>query len=181
MVAMRDSSSTALAVGRFAGWEPLGFEAGDNNWYRFVANEPTGRTDPTGLRQIRGPGGFTRPDECPKRHECSAEEIKRDTQAWLQCVTIVFNTYDAAVAAVIVDRDRRLALNAADELRFMNACSKSKDPLFVAACQISVHAAAGTAEGAIWTAFTLKVGALAAARTIEIHACARMYPCASQK
>ena len=49
MVAMRDSSGVALAVGRFTGWEPLGFEAGDNNWYRFVANEPTGKTDPTGL------------------------------------------------------------------------------------------------------------------------------------
>jgi hypothetical protein len=49
MVAMRDSSGTALAVGRFAGWEPLGFEAGDNNWYRFVANGPTINADPSGL------------------------------------------------------------------------------------------------------------------------------------
>jgi len=49
MVAMRDSSGAALAARRFAGWEPLGFEAGDNNWYRFVANGPTARTDPTGL------------------------------------------------------------------------------------------------------------------------------------
>jgi len=48
MVAMRDSSGAALVVGRFAGWEPLGFEAGDNNWYRFVANGPTEGTDPTG-------------------------------------------------------------------------------------------------------------------------------------
>ncbi len=48
MVAMRDSSATALAVGRLTGCEPLGFEAGDNNWYRFVANGPTGKTDPSG-------------------------------------------------------------------------------------------------------------------------------------
>ena len=48
MVAMRDSSKAALAVGRFAGWEPLGFEAGDENWYRFVANAPTERTDASG-------------------------------------------------------------------------------------------------------------------------------------
>jgi len=48
MVAMRDSSGTAHAVGRFAGLEPLGFEAGDNNWYRFVANGPTEKTDPSG-------------------------------------------------------------------------------------------------------------------------------------
>ena len=51
MVAMRDSSGSALAVGRFAGWEPLGFEAGDNNWYRFVANGPTAKTDPSGLEE----------------------------------------------------------------------------------------------------------------------------------
>jgi len=50
MVAMRDSSKAALAVGRFAGWEPLGFEAGDENWYRFVENGPTGSEDPLGLQ-----------------------------------------------------------------------------------------------------------------------------------
>ena len=49
MVAMKDSSGAALAVRRLTGWEPLGFEAGDNNWYRFVANEPTEKTDPSGL------------------------------------------------------------------------------------------------------------------------------------
>lgn len=49
MVAMRDQSGSALAIGRFAGWEPLGFEAGDDNWYRFVANGPTGKVDPSGL------------------------------------------------------------------------------------------------------------------------------------
>ena len=54
MVAMRDSSGMALAVGRFAGWEPLGFEAGDENWYRFVANGPAGKTDPSGLATAEG-------------------------------------------------------------------------------------------------------------------------------
>ena len=49
MVAMRNSSKAALAVGRFAGWEPLGFEAGDENWYRFVENAPTAKTDSSGL------------------------------------------------------------------------------------------------------------------------------------
>ena len=52
MAAMRDSSGAALAVGRFAGLEPLGFEAGDNNWYRFVANGPTGRTDSSGYSAL---------------------------------------------------------------------------------------------------------------------------------
>ncbi len=49
MVAMKEPSGAAHAVGRLTGWEPLGFEAGDNNWYRFVLNSPTALTDPTGL------------------------------------------------------------------------------------------------------------------------------------
>ncbi|NBT26846.1 MAG: hypothetical protein EBT09_09900, partial [Actinobacteria bacterium] len=42
----RDYSPT---LGRFIERDPIGFEAGDNNWYRFVANGPTGRSDPSGL------------------------------------------------------------------------------------------------------------------------------------
>jgi RHS repeat-associated protein len=43
----RDYSAT---LGRFIELDPIGFDAGDNNWYRFVANGPTGKTDPSGLR-----------------------------------------------------------------------------------------------------------------------------------
>jgi len=42
----RDYSPT---LERFIEMEPIGFEAGDNNWYRFVVNGPTGTTDPSGL------------------------------------------------------------------------------------------------------------------------------------
>jgi RHS repeat-associated protein len=42
----RDYSAT---LGRFIEMDPIGFDAGDNNWYRFVANEPTGSVDPLGL------------------------------------------------------------------------------------------------------------------------------------
>jgi RHS repeat-associated protein len=44
----RDYSAT---LGRFIELDPIGFEAGDNNWYRFVANGPTGKTDPSGLKE----------------------------------------------------------------------------------------------------------------------------------
>lgn len=37
------------ALGRLIERDPIGFEAGDNNWYRFVANGPAGNTDPSGL------------------------------------------------------------------------------------------------------------------------------------
>jgi RHS repeat-associated protein len=39
----------SASLGRFIELDPIGFSAGDNNWYRFVGNGPTGRTDPTGL------------------------------------------------------------------------------------------------------------------------------------
>lgn len=42
----RDYSPT---LGRFIERDPVGFEAGDGNWYRFVGNGPTGKTDPSGL------------------------------------------------------------------------------------------------------------------------------------
>ena len=42
----RDYSPT---LGRFIERDPIGFEAGDNNLYRVVANRPTNRVDPSGL------------------------------------------------------------------------------------------------------------------------------------
>jgi RHS repeat-associated protein len=42
----RDYSPT---LGRFIEPDPIGFQAGDNNFYRFVGNRPVGRNDPLGL------------------------------------------------------------------------------------------------------------------------------------
>jgi len=39
----------SASLGRFITLDPIGFQAGDNNWYRFVANGPTGKVDPSGL------------------------------------------------------------------------------------------------------------------------------------
>ena len=46
----RDYSAT---LGRFTELDPIGFAAGDNNWYRFVGNGPTGSTDPSGRDRYR--------------------------------------------------------------------------------------------------------------------------------
>jgi RHS repeat-associated protein len=37
------------SLGRFIELDPIGFSAGDNNWYRFVGNGPVGSVDPSGL------------------------------------------------------------------------------------------------------------------------------------
>jgi RHS repeat-associated protein len=39
----------SASLGRFIERDPIGFDAGDNNWYRFVGNLPPGRVDPSGL------------------------------------------------------------------------------------------------------------------------------------
>jgi RHS repeat-associated protein len=59
-------------LGRFIERDPIGFEAGDNNWYRFVANGPTNYADPLGLLKI-SIGGYVfyvhknDPDPFPSR------------------------------------------------------------------------------------------------------------------
>jgi RHS repeat-associated protein len=48
-------------LGRFIERDSIGFEAGDNNWYRFVANGPSGKTDPKGFCEITGSPAGGRP------------------------------------------------------------------------------------------------------------------------
>ncbi|NBT25804.1 MAG: hypothetical protein EBT09_04480, partial [Actinobacteria bacterium] len=59
----RDYSPT---LGRFIERDPIGFEAGDNNWYRFVANGPTIAVDPTGLWIFAQPAPIFLPRPIPK-------------------------------------------------------------------------------------------------------------------
>src|SRR5262249_62123723 len=42
--------------GRFLDQPPLGFNAGDTNLYRYVGNDPTDFTDPTGEDGMPAPG-----------------------------------------------------------------------------------------------------------------------------
>ncbi len=42
----------SFALGRFIQLDPIGFSAGDNNWYRFVGNGPTAKVDPSGLQDL---------------------------------------------------------------------------------------------------------------------------------
>jgi len=40
------------ALGRFISQDPIGFDGADSNLYRYVGNEPTNATDPTGLQAL---------------------------------------------------------------------------------------------------------------------------------
>ncbi len=42
-------------VGRWLSIDPIGFEAEDANLYRYVGNEPTNATDPSGLVEKKPP------------------------------------------------------------------------------------------------------------------------------
>jgi RHS repeat-associated protein len=41
----------SASLGRFIELDPIGFDAGDNNWYRFVENSPAQNSDPLGLAE----------------------------------------------------------------------------------------------------------------------------------
>jgi RHS repeat-associated protein len=43
-------------VGRWTAQDPIGFEGGDVNLYRYVGNHPTNATDPSGLAEPYYPG-----------------------------------------------------------------------------------------------------------------------------
>jgi hypothetical protein len=40
-------------IGRWLSQDPIGFQAGDTNLYRYVENDPTNATDPSGLHRFR--------------------------------------------------------------------------------------------------------------------------------
>ena len=41
-------------TGRWISQDPMGFDAGDSNMYRYVTNAPTNQTDPSGLQSGGG-------------------------------------------------------------------------------------------------------------------------------
>ena len=51
--------------GRWLSQDPLGFSAGDTNLYRYVGNDPTGATDPSGLQRLLDPTGSVQPVSDP--------------------------------------------------------------------------------------------------------------------
>jgi uncharacterized protein RhaS with RHS repeats len=57
------------SIGRWIQEDPEGFDAGDANLYRFVNNNPTILTDPTGLeaKPYRGWKVEYKPDDMPYR------------------------------------------------------------------------------------------------------------------
>ena len=99
----RDYSPT---VGRFIELDPIGFDAGDNNWYRFVGNGPVGRVDPSGLWLTGyhiptppwGPSvnmnpavpihGCAGEGECPRGfHKVIVDRVNRNVR-WIDIVSI---------------------------------------------------------------------------------------------
>jgi hypothetical protein len=45
-------------IGRFISEDPIAFEGGDANLYRYTGNSPTNATDPTGLFELPPPQGY---------------------------------------------------------------------------------------------------------------------------
>lgn len=60
------------SIGRWTTQDPIAFESGDANLYRFVGNDPTNATDPTGLKMVKG----TEPIDTILKNQVSDDEKK---------------------------------------------------------------------------------------------------------
>ncbi len=56
------------SIGRWLEEDPLSFEAGDANLYRYTTNSPTNDTDPSGLKHWSGKGEWPRWNEIAKQY-----------------------------------------------------------------------------------------------------------------
>ena len=78
-------------TGTFVNRDPIGYAGGDN-LYEYVADDPVGRIDPTGLQV----GGYPPPswyDWCAPHH-CTQEKINADKKAFKKCVDDAFIAAD---------------------------------------------------------------------------------------
>ena len=63
--------------GRWMSQDPMGFDAGDSNLYRYVNNRPTSATDPSGLRRRRF-GAWQQYEICPTPiAPCPSSEVPK--------------------------------------------------------------------------------------------------------
>jgi RHS repeat-associated protein len=58
-----------LSIGRWINTDPIGFEAGDVNLYRYVANMPLGAFDPNGLWAIKRDPTKSQATACPEEDD----------------------------------------------------------------------------------------------------------------
>jgi RHS repeat-associated protein len=115
-------------AGRFCSRDPIGFDAGDLNVYRYVSSQPLHRIDPSGLTSPWGPVGpagnagdtghskprRTHPDKC---YDCDGNLVLDDGPRYKKCaetVELVFRAKMRAARlrydAVVVSIDAGLAL-----------------------------------------------------------------------
>jgi RHS repeat-associated protein len=71
-----------VSIGRFTSEDPLRFQAGDANIYRYVGNSPTNATDPSGLQQLPGqvPWWVREGRVTPEEYQRQRQEMMR----WLE-------------------------------------------------------------------------------------------------
>jgi RHS repeat-associated protein len=96
------------ALGRFMSMDPLGFEAGDYNLYRYVENNPLRFVDPTGHAQYGG-DDYDEGDEFYERDELRPDEFPEFSdeqwaaiEYWAESFGLPVEFLAAVIAAEIV-------------------------------------------------------------------------------
>jgi RHS repeat-associated protein len=160
----RDYSPT---LGRFIELDPIGFDAGDNNWYRFVGNGSVGKVDPSGL--------------C---FPCDKAMIQHDNQGLEKCLDDVQTKFDALYIRLKQTRDA--ALQGLDDVqrRFYVNCINGFQALGQAGshidfiCDQRSWAARDEAEDLAQRLFRTAVIVNFTLAYFARNECYSMYPCA---
>lgn len=88
------------AIGRFISEDPIGFEAGDVNIYRYVANSPVDSRDPDGLQKNKDQGGFKmgRDEWHGSNHQIAFDAKQKAEKAKLEAAERIAATEAAEIA-----------------------------------------------------------------------------------
>jgi RHS repeat-associated protein len=93
------------SLGRWLTNDPIGFDAGDNNWYRYEGNDPRSRVDPSGLL-FEGPWqGYPYAPNNPPAHRITGlpddekQSITLGLSTCVDSITFVASTWTKYTAA----------------------------------------------------------------------------------
>src|SRR5262245_13046252 len=102
-------------TGRFLTPDPIGFDAGDTNLYRYCHNDPVNHTDPSGIQYYPGVYGYDPAPGVPN----VADVGLSDVYGWL---ALAAKVHAEALVDLLEGAAKALGINPDDILQGLKAC-----------------------------------------------------------
>jgi RHS repeat-associated protein len=120
-------------TGRWTSQDPLGFDAGDSNLYRYVQNNATNASDPTGCQErlplpVLSLDRTSPPDTF--NHQGTGISLSEETQQWLRALVVPLGKGESLEGTVEVRKGKGLGTgdeNITLNVNILNVMSKNKN------------------------------------------------------